>query len=435
MKCIVAAFVACLAEAIAQSPAPAPSLSYVLQTYCVTCHSRNDPEAGVSFDQLNPNQVSTDADSWEKVLAQLRARTMPPVGASRPDSAAYQSAISLLAAGLDRGYQRRAPPADSEIAARLAAFLWNSAPDRPLLDAASSGSLKDPAVLEQQVRRMLGDARSKALVTGFFDPWLELDQLANLKPDANVFPEFDEALRESFRRETELFIESQLRDNRDPLELWSADYTYMNERLARHYGVPEIAGSGFRRITLTGQARAGLLGQGSVLTLTSHTDTSAVMGDPAASPATRGKWIRKHFLGVNPPPPFPNTFSRQKGMPLSKQTRALPASPCTNCHRNFFPLGYALENFDPLGRWRTADGGDPIDASGAMVDGTPFYGAAELRKALLERGDAFRNTLTERLLAYARKGRPDMPTVRAVLREAESKNYRWSAVIAGIVSQ
>ena len=159
------------------------------------------------------------------------------------------------------------------------------------------------------------------------------------------------------------------------------------------------------------------------------------MGEPAASPATRGRWIRTHFLGVNPPPPFNNNFSRQKGMPLAKQTRGLPASPCTNCHRNFFPLGYGLENFDPLGRWRTVDGTDPVDASGAMVDGTPFNGAAELRKALFERSDAFRNTLTERLLAYAVKGQPDMPTVRAVLREAKPKNYRWSALIAGIVTR
>jgi hypothetical protein len=195
-------------------------------------------------------------------------------------------------------------------------------------------------------------------------------------------------------------------------------------------------------VSFSGPERAGLLGQGSILTINSHADTSQVMGAPAASPATRGKWIRKHFLGVNTPMPFPNTFARQAGMPLAKQTRALPASPCTNCHRNFFPLGYALENFDPLGRWRTMDGGEPVDASGAMVDGTRFNGAVEFRQALLEHSDAFRTTLTERLLAYAVKGRAgisqatapeDMPVVRAILRDAESRNYRWSALIAGVV--
>jgi len=414
----------------------------MVQTYCVACHSQNGAEGGVAFDRLTPDRLSADADSWEKVLRQLRARTMPPVGAPRPNQAAYESAISSLAAALDRGYQQRGQLTDTEIASRLAALLWNSPPDQQLLDEARRGGLKDPSVLEQQVRRMLSDARSKALVTGFFGPWLELDRLSAVKVDPQAFPDFDEPLREALQRETELFLESQLREDRDPLELWTANYTYVNDRLARHYGIPNVSGTEFRRITIPVPERAGLLGQGSILTMTSHTETSAVMGEPAASPATRGKWIRKHFLGVNPPPPFNNNFSRQKGMPLSKQTRALPASPCTNCHRNFFPLGYALENFDPLGRWRTADGADPIDASGAMVDGAPFNGAIQLRKALLERSDAFRTTITERLLAYTVKGRPgisqstppeDMPVVRAVLREAGPENYRWSALIAGIV--
>jgi hypothetical protein len=394
------------------------------------------------MDQLKHDQVSADAGAWERVLRQLRAGTMPPVGAPRPDRAAYASVTSSLAAALDRGSSRKPQPGDAEIATRLAAFVWGGAPDQALLDAARSGRLKDAAGLEQQVRRMLSDARSNALVAGFFDPWLELDSLARVKPDTQVFPDFDEPLREAFQRETDLFIESQLREDRDPLELWTANYTFVNERLARHYGIPNVAGPEFRKVSFSGPERAGLLGQGSILTINSHADTSQVMGAPAASPATRGKWIRKHFLGVNTPMPFPNTFARQAGMPLAKQTRALPASPCTNCHRNFFPLGYALENFDPLGRWRTMDGGEPVDASGAMVDGTRFNGAVEFRQALLEHSDAFRTTLTERLLAYAVKGRAgisqatapeDMPVVRAILRDAESRNYRWSALIAGVV--
>jgi len=427
MKRLLAVSIASLATALAQGPGTSPSVQAMVQTYCVTCHSQNNA--------LNLDRVAADSDSWEQVLRQLRARTMPPVGAPRPDRATYESAISSLAAALDRDSPRRAQASDTEIASRLASLLWNSPPDQQLLDEARAGHLKDPAVLEQQVRRMLSDARSKALVTGFFGPWLELDSLANAKPDAQVFPDFDEPLREAFRRETDLFIESQLRDDRDPLELWTANYTYINDRLARHYGIPNVSGPEFRRITWPGPERAGLLGQGSILTMTSHTDTSVVMGAPAASPATRGKWIRKHFLGVNTPQPFPNTFAREKGMPLAKQTRALPASPCTNCHRNFFPLGYALENFDPLGRWRTDDGGEPVNASGAMVDGTAFNGSVELRRALLERSDAFRTTVTERLLAYAVKGQPYMPTVRAVLRDAAPKGYRWSALIAGIVTK
>ena len=435
VKRLLALSIAALVQALAQAPATSPNLPALVQTYCVACHSQNGAQGGISFDRLNPDRVSAEADTWERVLKQLRARTMPPVGAPRPNRAAYESVISSLAGALDQGIPRKPQPSDSEIASRLAALLWNSAPDQQLLDEAKRGRLKDPAAIEQQVRRMLADTKSKALVTGFFDPWLQLDVLANVKPDPQVFPDFDELLREAFRRETDLFIESQLRDDRDPLELWSANYTFLNERLARHYGIPNISGPEFRKFTLSGPERAGLLGQGSILTITSHTDTSAVMGEPAASAATRGKWIRKHFLGVNPPPPANNNFSRQKGMPLSKQTRALPASPCTNCHRNFFPMGYGLENFDPLGRWRTQDGSDPVDASGAMVDGTAFTGPVELRRALFERSDAFRTTLTEQLLAYAVKGPPDMPTVRAVLHDAEPKSYRWSALIAGIVTK
>ncbi|HSP67301.1 MAG TPA: DUF1592 domain-containing protein [Bryobacteraceae bacterium] len=441
MKRLLAVSAASLVEALAQAPGTSPGLPAMMQTYCVTCHGQTGAQAGLAIDKLNPEQVSADADSWEKILRQLRARTMPPVGAPRPDRAAYESVISSLAAALDRGAARNTNRLDDlELASRLAAFLWSGAPDPPLLDDARAGRLKDPAVLERQVRRMLSDSRSKAFVAGLFGPWLELDRLADVKPDPQFFPDFDEPLREAFRRETDLFIESQLHDDRDPLELWSANYTFVNERLARHYGIPNISGPEFRRITWPGPERAGLLGQGSILTINSHTDTSAIMGAPAASPASRGRWIRKHFLGVNPPPPFNNNFSRQKGMPLAKQTRGLPASPCTNCHRNFFPLGYALENFDPLGRWRTEDGGELIDASGAMVDGTAFRGAIELRRALLERSDAFRTTLTERLLAYAVKGQhgtppEDMPTVRAVLREAAPKDYRWSALIAGIVTR
>ena len=360
---------------------------------------------------------------------------MPPVGAPRPNQATYESVISSLAAALDRGNPPKPQPGDSEIASRLAALLWNSPPDQQLLDEAKRGRLKDSTVLEQQVRRMLSDPKSKALITGFFGPWLQLERLADVKPDPQSFPDFDEPLREALRRETELFVESQLRDDRDPLELWTANYTYVNERLARYYGIANVSGSEFRRVPSPGPERAGLLGQGSILTFTAYSDSHSIVGMPTTSPAARGGWIRRHFLGVNTPPPAPNVPLPQKGIPLTKQSRTFPASPCMNCHRNFFPLGYGLENFGPLGLWRTEEGSYPVDASGAMVDGTQFNGAAELRRALLERSDAFRTTITERLRAYAVKGPADMPAVRAVLREAEPKNYRWSALIAGIVTK
>jgi hypothetical protein len=262
-----------------------------------------------------------------------------------------------------------------------------------------------------------------------------LERLAEVKPDPQAFPDFDEPLRDALRRETDLFVESQLRDDRDPLELWTASYTYVNDRLARHYGIANISGSEFRKVPSPGPERAGLLGQGSILTITAHSEANSLVGAPTTSPAARGAWIRRHFLGVNTPPPAPNVPNPQKGIPLTTQSRSFPASPCMNCHRNFFPLGYGLENFGPLGQSRTQEGSYTVDASGAMVDGRAFNGAAELRRALLERSDAFRTTITERLLAYAVKGRADMPTVRAVLREAEPKNYRWSALIAGIVTK
>jgi hypothetical protein len=355
-------------------------------------------------------------------------------------------ATASLAAVLDHGQHRdqkgKANRLDGmEFASRLAAFIWNGPPDQPLLDDAKRGGLNDPAALERQVRRMLSDPKANALVTGFFGAWLGIDRLAAAKPDPQAFPEFDDSLREGLQRETELFLESQLHEDRNALELWTADYTYLNERLARHYGIPGVSGTEFRRVAWKGSERAGLLGQGSVLTLTSNTSSHNTTGAPYTSPPVRGNWIRTHFLGVNPPQPLPSIPPLQAGVPFIKQLRALPASPCTNCHRNFVPAGYALENFDPVGRWRTEEAGGPVDASGSLVDGTTFTGPAELRRALLERSDAFLTTVTERLTAYAVGGtaaisRPTpperMPGVRAVLREAAAENYRWSSLLAGI---
>jgi hypothetical protein len=368
------------------------------------------------------------------------------MGAPRPDSNAYESTISALTSALDRAANATAGPLiDTELALRLARLIWNSDPDQELRDVAANAKLRDASVVQAQIRRMLADPKSTALVNGFFDTWLSLDQLTTMKADNKLFPEFDDDLRGAFRRETELLVESQLREDRNPLDLWTADYTFLNERLARHYGIPNVSGLEYRRVIWPGPERAGLLAQGSILTLTSYFYNSQVDA-PTTSPAQRGKWILTRFLGVNPPTPLPGIpgpdYPFEKHLPLVKLSRTLPATPCVACHRSFFPLSYGLENFDLLGRWRSDYGPDPIDASGAMVDGTTFDGPVELRRALLERRDAFRSAMTERLMAYAIGGKTAinertpvsrMPAVRAALREAEAQNYSWSSLIAAIV--
>jgi hypothetical protein len=325
---------------------------------------------------------------------------------------------------------------DLELASRLSFFLWSSIPDDELLGLAERGRLKDPAVLEQQVQRMLADSRSKALVSNFAGQWLYLRNVRAVFPDPQAFPDFDENLREAFQRETELFFESTLREDRSVLDLLDANYTFLNERLARHYGVPNIRGSHFRRVPLSDEQRRGLLGHGSILTVTSYANRT--------SPVLRGKWVLDNILGTPPPPPPPNVPDledrAEDGRLLSvrqrmEQHRANPA--CASCHRQMDPLGFALENFDALGRWRTADGATPIDASGVLSDGTKFQGPAGLRNVLLSRPEQFVCTVTEKLLMYALGRRVeyyDAPAVRKILREAASNDYRWSSIILGIVN-
>ena len=427
---------------------PQGQTSVAISTYCVPCHNSRLAEAKVALDTLDPGRPWIQSDVWERVLRQLRARTMPPTENPRPDPKTYETLISALASDLDRGdpqkpvaAPQRAP--DLELATRLAKLLWNSTPDAALLDVARKDQLHISAVLETQVRRMLADAKIAGLVGGFFDEWLGLNQLATMPADAAAFPEFDSQLRKDLQQETQLFLESQLREDRPAMELWTADYTFVNDRLARHYGIRDVSGPEFRHVKLQGTERAGLLGQGSFLTETSALTQHAAVDAPSTSPAARGKWIRTHFLGVSVPHPIPNIPPLQKGILLSAQLRTLPDPSCTACHSNFFPMGYALENFDPLGRWRAEAGDESIDVSGTLVDGTEFTGPAELRHVLLERRDAFLTTITERLLAYAVAGKagifepspPErMPAVRAVLREAERKDFTWSALFAGIAN-
>ncbi len=324
---------------------------------------------------------------------------------------------------------------DIELASRLSFFLWSSIPDGELLDRAASGKLKDPAVLAQQVRRMLADDRSNALVDNFAIEWLHLPKLRGVAPLPQLFPEFDENLRQSFERETTLFIETQLREDRSVMELLSANYTFVNERLARHYGVPNIYGDRFRKVIFDDQHRGGLLGQGSILTVTSYANRT--------SPVLRGKWLLDTILGMPPPPPPADVPTLKENTPgseavsmrqLMEEHRRNPA--CAGCHVRMDPLGFALENFDAIGKWRTASDGIPIDASGVFPDGTQFAGVPGLRKLLLSHREEFVQTLTERLLTYA-LGRDieyyDLPAVRKIKRDAAKHDYSWSSIIEGIV--
>jgi hypothetical protein len=424
-------------------------VSRMIDAYCSGCHNgRMRSPSGVLLDQFDIARISASPDVWSRAYRQLQAGTMPPVGAPRPDRATYDVVLASIEQSLgvksvaNVGVKPPAPANSQEIATRLATLLWNSAPDASLLQDAQRDHLGDTAALERQVRRMLADDRAQAFVSRFFFPWLQLDQLGNSDPDKKYFPDYDVSLRDSFAKETELFLLSQLRDDRDPIELWSANYTFLNEQLARHYRIPNVSGPQFRRVSLSKPdgstpERAGLLGQGSILMLTSKHQHGV---DAAyTSPATRGKWLRMHFLGVPPPNPFPNAQPVSPELPIAGQVRALPADPCTTCHRNFFPLGYALENFDPLGRWRTHDQAGPVDASGTFVDGASTDGVVELRQVLLRRPEAFRTAITERLLAYSSagaaapfSGTPEtLIGARQILRSTQKP--RWSTLIAAIV--
>jgi len=323
---------------------------------------------------------------------------------------------------------------DVELASRLSFFLWSTIPDAELLEVAEKGRLSDPAVLERQVRRMLDDPRADTLVSNFAGQWLQLRNVETVKPDPVIFP-FDEALRRAFQTETQLFVSSLVREDRSLLELISADYTFVNQRLAEHYGIPRVYGSQFRRVTLPAGNRRGLLGQGSVLTVTSYPNRTSVV--------QRGKWVLENLLGTPPPPP-PADVPELKAAPHGKvvsmreQMQAHRANPtCAACHARMDPIGFALENYDAVGRWRDEDAGAPIDASGKLPDGTGFIGPAGLNELLLTKYRAdFVRTAVEKLLTYA-LGRGvdhhDYPTIRSIDRDAARDNYRISSLILAIV--
>ncbi len=323
---------------------------------------------------------------------------------------------------------------DLALASRLSFFLWSNPPDDELLKLAGEGKLHQHAVLQQQVVRMLADPRADALVDNFAEQWLFLRNLKNSSPDPQVFPDFDDNLRQAMREETKLFFQSIVREDRSVMDLLNADYTFVNERLARHYGIPNVYGSQFRRVTLTSDVRRGLLGQGSILTVTSYPNRT--------SPVQRGKWILTNLLGIPPTPPPPNVPTLKEngdGKPLSlrermEQHRADPV--CAGCHKVMDPIGFALENFDGVGQWRTADDGSPIDPSGTLYNGDKVDGPAALRQMLAGHQDVFAGVVTEKLLTYA-LGRGleyyDMPAVRKIVQDSSAHGLRMSSLALGVV--
>jgi hypothetical protein len=325
---------------------------------------------------------------------------------------------------------------DVELASRLSFFLWSSLPDEELLKLAERNELSEPGTLTAQVRRMLADPKAGALVENFAGQWLHLRNLDNIKPNSDEFPDFDNNLRQGFKRETELFFASVINEDRSLLDLMTADYTFVDERVARHYGIPNVYGGHFRRVELGPElaARRGLLGKGGILMATSHADRTA--------PTLRGKWLLENLLGSPPPPPPANVPGLETEAGAAPTTirerleshRASPA--CASCHQVMDPLGLAMENFDAVGAWRTFEAGRPIDSRGVFTDGSAIDGTAQLREALLSDPTIFVDTVTQKLLTYA-LGRGlryyDMPVVRHVLEEARSDNYKFSDIVIGIV--
>lgn len=431
------------ARAASRNDVPAV-VDVAIENYCVGCHNPRQRVAGLDLQTLRVEGLTANQAMWERVLQRLRARRDPAAGLPRPDDETYRVMVDALAAALDRSYPAAATTGeagqvdDVGLAARLAAFLWgDEKPDAALMDAARRGTLRRGGTIDQQVRRMLKDVRADAFVTGFLERWMLRDGLDRLAKSPSRVPGFDEALRQDFATETRLFLRSQVQEDRDALDLWTSNYTFVNERLARHYGLPGVTGAAFRRVTVRDAARVGILGHGSWLTVTSPADRT--------SPIVRGVTVMRLFWGLTPPPPPPNVpalAAAPADRPMRERMDAATTAPvCLSCHRSFDQYGFALENFDPIGAWRTEQGGTPLDVSGVFTDGHRFTGPAGLREGLLGTRDAFYASMTRSLLGYAlgREGPAwrtyeyEMPAVRAVTRAAASSDYQWSALVAGIV--
>jgi uncharacterized protein DUF1592/uncharacterized protein DUF1588/uncharacterized protein DUF1585 len=407
----------------------------LFENYCTNCHNAANRAGQLDLRSLNARSIGENTAIWENILRRLRARRDPPVNLARADDKTYRSVISKLEQALDAAYSPNGPAervSDTEWATRIAALIWGAPPDTSLLEDARSGRLRDPAILNRQVTRMLRDPKSVSLVSNFLEPWLLIDQL-----NKNVA---DPELLKSIQTEVRLFLESQIHEDHPILELWTANYTYVNDRMAHHYGITGISGRAFQRVTWPDTNRAGLLGMAGPLAARSFASRT--------SPTGRGIYVLSRFLGIDPPappanvPPLSETPAARERSMRDRQTAHKINPSCANCHGGFDPMGLALENFDALGQWRTMDGGTPIDASGTFIDGTPFNGPAELRAGLLKYGDAYYANVTEQLLAYAlrRKGGRgrlydyEMPSVRAIVRSAATRNYRWSSIISGVIA-
>jgi beta-lactamase regulating signal transducer with metallopeptidase domain len=406
--------------------------------YCVSCHNARMRTANVDLEQFSVEQAVGDPELAERVVRKIRSGLHPPVGPPRPDRAAADIVSRMFETVLDSADGGNWTPArvenlnDRDLAARLSRFLWSGEPDATLVKRAGQGKLRDPRTLHQQIGRMLTDARSDSFVRGFFDRWLSLDHLDGLKPEPTAFPQFDDALRVALRKEMDLFLASQVRDDRRVVDLLSANYSFLNDRLAQHYGLADRPGDQFRRVNLADQARFGLLGKGAVLAVTSYANRT--------SPVLRGKWVLETLVGAQAPPPPPNVPALKNGTDLGSMRERMLAHAknpvCASCHATMDAPGFALENFDAIGRWRNADGGSVIDANAQMADGAIVDGPAGLRDWLVERQELVVSTVTLKLLSYA-LDRPaklaDMPAVRTILRDSAASNYRWSAIVEGVV--
>jgi hypothetical protein len=352
-----------------------------------------------------------------------------------PSREALRRGLAVALAEADKTRPTAERVTDIELASRLSFFLWSSIPDEELLTVASKGTLSQPAMLERQVKRMLADPKSRALVDNFASQWLMLRNLKGHIPTPGDFPNFDNELRQAFRQETEMFVESIMREDRSLMDLIDANYTFVNERLARHYGIENVYGSYFRKVVLKNEERRGLLGQGSILTVTSYPNRT--------SPVLRGKYILENILGTPPPAPPPNVPDLKENQPgeEAKSLRARlemhRATPtCATCHRVMDPLGLALENFDGIGQWRVKEPGGNIDPVGQLADGSRVDGPVALRKAVLKRPELFVRTVTQKLMTYG-LGRgmesTDMPVIRGIAASSATQNYRFSSVVLGIV--
>jgi hypothetical protein len=415
-----------------------------IENYCVGCHNPRQRTAGLDLQTLRAEGLVANQAVWERVLQRLRARRDPAVGLPRPDDDTYRAMVAALAAALDRSYPVTSAFAqagqidDAGLAVRMAAFLWGGEkPDASLMEAALRGTLRRGSTIDEQVRRMLKDARANAFVSGFLERWMLRDGLERLTRTPSRVPGYDDQLRQDFATETRLFLRSQIQEDKDALGLWTSNYTFVNERLARHYGLTGVTGAAFRRVTVRDAARVGILGHGSLLTVTSAVDRT--------SPVVRGVTVLRLFWGISspqPPPNVPPLAASPSDRPMRERMDAATTSAaCVNCHRTFDQYGFALENFDGIGAWRKAQGGTLLDVSGVFADGFRFNGPAGLREGLLRTRDAYYASMTRSLLGYAlgREGPAwrtyeyEMPAVRAVLRAAASNDYQWSALVAGVV--